>query len=145
MQDNQYTICNNCVMDTSDSTIEFDEIGICNYCREYISVASTLPCNNTNIEITFDKTIGKIKSNSEKYDCILGISGGVDSSYLAYVLKKAGLNVLLVHFDYGWNSKLAVKNISNIVRNCVAVECPSFFNTSFRMASGSRFILTTKL
>ena len=116
MKNQEYRICNNCVMDTTDCNIEFDQKGICNHCRDYKSVSSELLYNNKEAEIIFDRTIEKIKTNAGKYHCILGISGGVDSSYLACILKKLDLNVLLVHFDYGWNSKLAVKNIRNIIR-----------------------------
>lgn len=63
------------------------------------------------------KYIADIKKSGEgkKYDCIMGLSGGVDSSYLAYVVKDLGLRPLIVHFDNGWNSELAVKNIENII------------------------------
>jgi len=57
----------------------------------------------------------KLAGRKQKYDCILGVSGGVDSTYLALKAKELGLNVLCVHFDNGWNSELSVKNIENIV------------------------------
>ncbi|GAB1397067.1 hypothetical protein MASR1M65_18460 [Saprospiraceae bacterium] len=61
----------------------------------------------------------KIKSESkgQKYDCITGVSGGVDSTYVCYLAKKLGLNPLIVHFDNGWNSQTANQNIQNILQN----------------------------
>lgn len=116
MIDRSYNQCSNCIMDTSDHAISFDEDGICNHCLGYKEFAQENLYRGDEAEKQFLKLIKALKTTKGKYQCILGISGGVDSSYLAYVLKKNGLNVLLVHFDYGWNSKLAVKNISNIVR-----------------------------
>ena len=117
MLDSNYQVCTECIMDTSDHAISFDENGVCNHCLEYKEFAQENLYRGDEAEKQLSKTIKALKTTKGKYHCILGISGGVDSSYLAYVLKKNGLNVLLVHFDYGWNSKLAVKNISNIVRN----------------------------
>jgi N-acetyl sugar amidotransferase len=106
-------------MDTSDPKITFDENGICNHCAEYRAYELTFKksgieaINYTNQMVNNIKASGKGKD----YDCIMGISGGVDSSYLAYYATKIlGLRVLLVHVDTGWNSELAVKNIENIVK-----------------------------
>ena len=104
-------------MDTSDPLIQFDENGNCNHCNDLIEKYKQVPrIPFANSEV-FAATVREIKDSSKgkKYDCILGLSGGVDSSYLAYLLKYAGLNPLVVHFDNGWNSELAVKNIENIV------------------------------
>jgi len=103
-------------MDISDPKISFDEKGVCNHCLEYKEIAQENLNSGGIAEKQFLKIIDRLKSTKGKYHCILGISGGVDSSYLAYVLKNNKVNVLLVHFDYGWNSKLAVKNIRNIVQ-----------------------------
>lgn len=116
MNEETFIQCVNCVMDTSDPKIFFDVNGVCNHCIEYQEVSKKQLLDTLDAEIEFHRTIEILKSSKGTYNCILGISGGVDSSYLAYLLKQYGLNVLLVHFDYGWNSKLAVKNISNIVR-----------------------------
>lgn len=116
----QYHICSHCIMDNmNDDDITFNNSGVCNYCLHY---EKTIPKNEWNsseekenklIEILNQiKKIGKGKT----YDCILGVSGGVDSTYVAYLAKKFALKPLIVHYDNGWNSELAVKNIENIVK-----------------------------
>lgn len=113
-----YQQCVQCILDTKDDpSIYFDSSGICNYCTQYKKDAATLVKNGSEGEVLLRKTIEQIKKAGEgkAYDCILGISGGVDSTYLAYQAKKLGLRPLAVHFDNGWNSELAVKNIENIV------------------------------
>ncbi|MGE0569250.1 MAG: N-acetyl sugar amidotransferase [Bacteroidia bacterium] len=110
--------CFRCVLDTTAPLISFDEKGVCNYCHNYDSIAAKtilrppeVRKNELNVSLAEIKKRGKGKP----YDCILGISGGVDSTYLAWLAKEFGLRPLLVHFDNGWNSELAVKNIENIV------------------------------
>lgn len=105
-------------MDTTTKYITFDSEGICNFCSNYRSLASKFIDIDPAIrKKEFDFLISKIKrySKNRKYDCVLGLSGGVDSSYLAYLAKKEGLKPLVVHFDNGWNSELAVKNIETLV------------------------------
>jgi N-acetyl sugar amidotransferase len=99
-------------MDTTHEDISFDAAGLCNFCRGYeASRKQLLP------EPEARKVLGRIISRmktdgrNKEYDCILGVSGGVDSSYLALKLKEFGLRTLAVEFDNGWNSELAVKNI----------------------------------
>ncbi len=101
-------------MDTSVPDIEFNENNQCNFCTSHIS---RLEYEKNQYQESSLKTlverIKKSRGNSE-YDCIIGVSGGVDSTYTAYIVKKIlGLNPLAVHFDNGWNSELAVKNIHN--------------------------------
>lgn len=106
------------LMDTiADPDIRFDEKGICNYYYDYKKAEQTSVLHGEAARSAQQKLIQSIKDaqGKSKYDCILGLSGGVDSSYLAYYAKSIGLNPLLVHFDYGWNSELAVNNIENIV------------------------------
>jgi len=106
------TVCKRCVMDDSnDPDIRFDEDGFCNYCRDYIK---NLPSSNY---YEFLRVISNIKKagKNKKYDCLLGVSGGVDSSYVAYLAKKYGLRTLLFSFDNGWNTEVAKNNIKNIV------------------------------
>jgi aminotransferase len=107
-------------MDASDKEIVFDEKGVCNHCKEFGRIKNEIWFPNEqgliHIENVFKKI--KIKNKNNKYDCILGISGGVDSSYLALVLKKYNLRVLVVHVDAGWNSEIAVSNIENIINYC---------------------------
>jgi N-acetyl sugar amidotransferase len=100
-------------MDTSDPAIEFDENGICNHCRRYEKEFSKRVYSGSvsiNKLESLVKDIKKKGKNNE-YDCIIGVSGGVDSTYVGYLCKKFGLKPLAVHFDNGWNSELAVRNI----------------------------------
>jgi N-acetyl sugar amidotransferase len=112
-----YQICTNCIMDTTDPDIVFDEQGVCNHCHEYKEIEKKLVLKGEEGERKLKEVISllKVKGKNNKYDCLIGISGGVDSTYLAYFLKKQGLRPLAVHFDYGWDSEIAVKNIENLV------------------------------
>ena len=113
-----YKICSKCVMDTSDKQIRFDVRGVCNHCKDYFAVLNEQLVSGDELKKEFGRLAEKIKMEGQgkEYDCVIGLSGGVDSSYLAYVLVKTyGLKPLAVHLDNGWNSKLAVKNIHNIV------------------------------
>lgn len=117
----KYKICNKCVLDTSVVDIIFDNKGVCNYCKKFEDVAiPILKLDEKQKEEKLSNVIEEIKRNGKgkDYDCILGISGGVDSSYLALLAKNNGLRTLLVHFDNGWNSELAVKNIEKIIDYC---------------------------
>ena len=105
-------------MDTSDPDIEFDEKGYCNHCRAYFEHVARLNETNEFSGEQLTEVVETIKQENrgQEYDCILGVSGGIDSSFTAYNAKKFGLRPLLVHFDNGWNSELSVKNIENLVR-----------------------------
>ncbi len=111
-------ICTRCIMDTTDNEIEFDEKGVCNHCRQYDRLAKQYLFTGNDGEKELQKIFAKIKEKGKgkEYDCIIGLSGGVDSTYTAYIAKKYGLRLLAVHFDNGWNSELSVKNIENIVK-----------------------------
>lgn len=105
-------------MDTSDSLIRFDERGWCEYCNNYY--ANILPNWHTDQrgEAQLRPIIEQIKRDGKdrEHDCLLGISGGVDSSYMAYLAKeKFGLRPLVFHVDTGWNSQEAVNNIERVV------------------------------
>jgi len=113
-----YQICSNCIMDTSDSNIIFDESGKCDYCNNYYS--NILPSWHTDEggEKELFRTVEKIKAEGERkdFDCIIGLSGGLDSSYLTYIAsEKLGLRPLLFHVDAGWNTSQAVGNIEKLV------------------------------
>lgn len=96
-----------------DPAIQFDKNGICNYCTDYFTVREAQ--EKLIVKDYFQNQIRKIKhSKSQKYDCVLGISGGTDSSYVAYLLHKEGLNVLMVHCDNGWDRESAVSNLGKI-------------------------------
>jgi len=105
-------------MDTSDSSISFDENGECVYCQNYKNNILPLWNDKTENKLILDDTVRKIKAEGKHkdFDCIIGLSGGLDSSYLAYVAKfKLGLRPLLFHVDAGWNTDKAVGNIEKIV------------------------------
>lgn len=114
----EYRICSNCVMDTTDTKITFDDHGVCDHCRTFYNKIQPnwhpdetgwQEIQNTAIKI---KEAGKGKD----FDCIIGMSGGIDSSYLVYLAKeKLGLRPLVFHVDAGWNSQIAVNNIERIV------------------------------
>jgi N-acetyl sugar amidotransferase len=113
-----YKRCTKCVMDTTDVDILFNEEGICNHCVNYFFQINKLPQGEER-ELQLNRIISKIKQNriGKEYDCIIGLSGGVDSTYVAYYVKKVlGLRPLAVHLDNGWNSELSVMNIENIVK-----------------------------
>jgi len=113
-----YQICSRCIMDTSDPEISFDEQGICNHCQASQNLFQLRPQTKKEREQQLNRIVSEIKTYGEKreYDCLVGLSGGVDSSYVAYMAKKLGLRPLAMHFDGGWNSELAVKNIEDLVK-----------------------------
>jgi N-acetyl sugar amidotransferase len=113
----EYRRCTCCVMDTTDSRIVFDADGVCDYCNDYRK--NILPSWKAKLEDStlLERTAQEIKRNTEgqKYNCIIGLSGGVDSSYLCYVAKELmGLNPLCYVCDTGWNLKVADDNIKRI-------------------------------
>lgn len=113
-----YQQCSISVMDTiADPDIRFDEKGICNYYYEYLERETAAVPKGAEAERQLKEIVDKIKVSGagNKYDCITGVSGGVDSTYLALMAKKLGLRPLIVHFDNSWNSESAVKNIENII------------------------------
>lgn len=114
----KFVVCTRCILDTSDdSNLVLDNEGVCNHCRYYEEQARLYLKKGKEAEQLLEGTIKKLKDygKDKKYDCLIGLSGGVDSSYVAYVAKQQGLNALCVHFDNGWNSEIAVQNIYNIV------------------------------
>ncbi|HEX6335270.1 MAG TPA: N-acetyl sugar amidotransferase [Flavisolibacter sp.] len=116
---NQYQQCLRCVMDTTDPDIRFDESGYCNHCTEFFEKVEKLKQEKKFGPACLPDVIRKIKASgrsNEKYDVVLGISGGVDSCYTAYLLSQHGIRTLLVHLDNGWNSDFATLNIKNIAR-----------------------------
>lgn len=107
-----YQVCVQCVMDTTDPDIKFNEQGVCNHCVEFQRIKQKYDPSK------LEEIIKKIKrvNRNKKYDCVIGLSGGVDSTYTALKTCELGLRPLAVHFDNGWNSELAVNNIENIVK-----------------------------
>ena len=110
-----YNVCSRCLMDTTASHIKFDENNYCNFCINFLKKYKNNKFNN---KYSLDDLISKIKKDgkNKEYDCIVGVSGGVDSSYVLYKVVKLGLRPLAVHLDNGWNSELAQSNISNLVK-----------------------------
>jgi len=111
------THCKKCLLtDHEDPNLFLNSEGICNYCVEYDTLNSTLDaCKNNQNNLS--ELINKIKkaSSGKKYDCIVGVSGGVDSSYTLLKTVDLGLNPLVVHYDNGWNSEFAVNNIRKLI------------------------------
>jgi len=118
MKSKEYKICKRCVMDTSDPAIVFDENGLCNHCSTAIQRLEQEYSDPLSNKKKIDAMISTVKKTGQnkQYDAVIGLSGGIDSSYLAYTLvKDYGLNPLAVHLDNGWNSEQAVANIHKIV------------------------------
>jgi N-acetyl sugar amidotransferase len=114
----EYQICNNCVMDTTDSKISFDDKGVCDHCNTYYSDIFPNWHTDERGDETLKEIVEKLKEEGEgkDFDCLMGMSGGIDSSYLLYVMvKKYGLRPLVFHVDAGWNSQIAVNNIERLV------------------------------
>lgn len=112
--------CTRCVMDTTDVEITFDSAGVCSHCNYFDLVTSKGWFPNEEGARRWTRTLQDIRDagHGQEYDCILGLSGGVDSTYLALKAKDWGLRPLVVHVDAGWNSELAVANIEKIVKHC---------------------------
>ena len=127
MVSRNYQQCSRCVMDTTDPEIHFDDFGVCNHCSEFIEVRSLHSYKGEETDSEFRELISRIKREGQgkKYDCVVGLSGGIDSSYVAYIARNHGLRVLGVHMDNGWNSEEAVQNIKNIA-NILGVDYESY-------------------
>jgi N-acetyl sugar amidotransferase len=104
-------------MDTTDVNIAFDENGVSNHYHEYQRAATNNLLDEPLRTERLKQIVSEIKENGKgkKYDCLIGLSGGVDSTYVAYLVKECGLRPLAVHFDNGWNSELAVHNVNSII------------------------------
>lgn len=105
-------------MDTYDHEIVFDEDGVCNHCKLYFNIVSNRVFPGDLGKDKLNELVREIKDKGQRneYDCIIGVSGGVDSSYVLYKLKELGLRPLAVHLDNGWNSELAVSNIEKMLK-----------------------------
>lgn len=117
--DREYKICSNCVMDTSDTNIKFNKNNICDHClnfKDKILPKWVKQFENENELKELSRKIKARKVKNSEHDCIIGMSGGIDSSFLVYIAKEVmGLNPLVFHVDAGWNSDVAVNNIEKIV------------------------------
>jgi N-acetyl sugar amidotransferase len=105
-------------MDTTDPDIRFDASGVCNHCVHRDEQAAVYLFSGEEGERQLAHIVERVKADGrgKPYDCIMGVSGGVDSTYSVYLAKRAGLRPLAVHLDNGWDSELAVKNIERVLR-----------------------------
>jgi len=113
-----FTECRQCILDSNDDpALELDERGLCQHCRKFETDKRIFVREGKEGEAMLADAVRRMKEegSGKPYDCLIGVSGGVDSSYVAYMAHKLGLRALCVHFDNGWNSELAVKNIENMV------------------------------
>jgi N-acetyl sugar amidotransferase len=117
---NNYQICKKCISDTSDLSIYFDTNGVCNHCKDWLPRIDKLPRDKATEDSNLVSIAKKIKTAGSKnqYDCMIGLSGGVDSSYIVHLAYKLALKPLIIHFDNGWNSELAISNIEKLVKKC---------------------------
>lgn len=113
-------VCTRCVMDTTDPNIVFDAQGVCNHCHSYDQAVKNWSPQELDSSSALKSLFETIKEEgrSKDYDCLIGLSGGVDSSYIALLAKRFNLKPLCVHLDNGWNSELATDNIHRIVEKC---------------------------
>jgi len=118
MVERDYQICERCVMDTTDPDIYFDANGICNHCNAYDDLSKNYVFSGVEGITRVARIVDEIKAVGKKkdYDCIIGVSGGIDSTYVAYKVKELGLRPLAIHLDNGWDSELAVKNIEQTLK-----------------------------
>jgi len=108
--------CQRCLYDETIPMIEFDESGVCNYCRNHERLERQFPTGKEG-EAIIGPILEQIKQEGKgkKYDCVIGVSGGCDSSYLVYQMVERGLRPLAVHYDNTWNSPIATQNIHNVL------------------------------
>ena len=116
-------ICSRCIYDQRIPAIHFDDEGVCNYCRQVEGLITQYGTGKDKGEALFADILKDIKRKGagKKYDCIVGVSGGTDSSYLVYLAKEWGLRPLAVHYDNTWNSAIATMNIHKVLR-CLDID-----------------------
>jgi len=112
--DPTFPMCTRCILDSTIPNIHYDEKGVCNFCRMHDVLDQKYPLTEEGRK-KFELIIEGVKKNGQgkEYDCVVGISGGRDSSYTLYIAKKMGLRPIAVHFDNGWNTEISVRNIKN--------------------------------
>ena len=117
MNNNNLKICTRCIYDSRVPYITFDENGVCSYCHQLDKLKSDYKTGTKEGEEEFKKIVEQIKKDGigKKYDCVIGVSGGTDSSYMLYLAKKMGLRPLAVHYDNTWNSAIATQNIRKVL------------------------------
>lgn len=120
----EYQVCSNCIMDTTDPDIYFDDRGVCDHCHDFEeNVKPNLHTEDSGaVELASIVKKIRLSGKNKEFDCLLGISGGVDSSYMLHIaVKELGLRPLVFHVDGGWNSELAVHNI-NVMINKLGLD-----------------------
>lgn len=112
-----YRVCTRCVMDTTDPDIVFDADGVCNHCHLHQTALATRVHRGAEGRERMMKLADEIRAagKGKPYDCVIGVSGGVDSTYTAWLVKQIGLRPLAVHLDNGWNSEIGVRNIARTI------------------------------
>ena len=112
-------VCTQCIYDEDIPEINFDNKGVCNYCYILEDIKKKNYFGTEKAKLNLDKIIfqAKVKGKGKKYDAVVGVSGGVDSSYLLYYLQKRGLRLLAVHYDNTWNSNISTMNIRNLLKS----------------------------
>ncbi|HSF56298.1 MAG TPA: hypothetical protein VLA71_21250, partial [Algoriphagus sp.] len=110
-------ICSRCIYDENTPAITFDQDGVCNYCKMVDNLKAEYKTGTPAGEASIDAIIEKIKreGKGKKYDCIIGVSGGTDSSYMVYWAIQKGLRPLAVHYDNTWNTSIATENIRKVL------------------------------
>ena len=141
----EFNRCTKCIMDTTDPEIVFDSDGVCNHCKRYDDLLEKRVYEGEEAKENLKTIINSIKKSgkNKEYDCIIGVSGGVDSTYVAYLTKELALKPLAIHFDNGWNSELAVKNIEKALDKLgidlytYVIDWPTFKDLQFSFLKAS--------
>ena len=118
-QPQQVRSCTRCILNSQvDPSITFNSEGVCSHCLRYDLLVADRVLHGPEGERALGSLVAKMTAagRDRDYDCIIGVSGGVDSTYVAYLVRKLGLRPLAVHFDNGWNSELAVSNIEKVLK-----------------------------
>jgi len=117
MISNDMKICSRCIYDERTPAITFDEEGVCNYCKTFDSLLEEYQTGKPEGEKRMNEIIEEIKKNGKgkKYDCVIGVSGGTDSSFMVYWAVQKGLRPLAVHYDNTWNTSIATENIRKVL------------------------------
>ena len=110
-------ICSKCIYDERVDGINFDESGVCNYCHQVDNLTQEYGTGLPLGKSKFNKILAQVKKDGagKKYDCVIGVSGGTDSSYMVYLAKGWGLRPLAVHYDNTWNTAIATENIRKVL------------------------------
>lgn len=114
-----YRVCTRCIYDERVPSIRFDEEGVCNYCHQVDSLVEEYGTGQTKGRVKLEQTIENIKrdGHGKRYDCVVGVSGGTDSSYMLYLARQYGLRPLAVHYDNTWNGSIATLNIHRVLKH----------------------------